>query len=726
MGDILKLPINNNSSDATSDTALNNLLIKCQKYLNQEQVYKIKIAYEFSKKSHSGQVRAGGEPYISHPVSVALILAEMKMDVSSIIAAILHDVVEDTDISSKNIENNFGKEVAKLVDGVTKLDHISFSSKAEEQAENFSKMMLAMSKDLRVILLKLADRLHNMRTSDFLSIEKKKRKAKETLEIYVPIALRLGMNALRLELEELSFKSLCPLRYRIIVEAVKKNRGNKRKIVDKTKINILNRLNDIDIKATIIGREKNPYSIYKKMKRKRASFKDVYDIYGFRVIVPSIDACYRSLGAIHNLYKPVPGRFKDYIAIPKSNGYQAIHTVLFGPNAIPIEIQIKTRDMDQFAKSGIASHWQYKSTGHSAAQAFARDWLKSIIEMQKSTSNSFDFLENVKVDLFPDEVYVFTPQGEIKQLPYGASVIDYAYAVHTDIGNKCISAEVDRINVPLSTTLSSGQTVKIITSPLGKPNPSWLEFVVTAKARTNIKSYLRNLQDTQAEDLGRRILEKALNDYGTSYNNVSKELINKVLSDYDVPNIKELFIGVGLGNIIPHLVAKDLTNKETILSKNYKDWLIKFLRNKPKQRLAIKGTEGMVINYAKCCHPIPGDDIVGLMSSGNGFMVHRSGCHNIKKNPKKKINIEWSEKIQGDYPVDIRVTSNNERGVLAKVAETITNSSCNIENVRFYEVDSPFASFSFIIDVKDRTHLAEVIKNLRKLENINKVTRTLG
>ena len=726
MAETSNLKKTNLSQQSSSNPALDNLLKKAKLYLNKNQIDLLKKAYNFSYKSHKGQLRESGEPYINHPLSVASILVEMKMDGVSIAAAILHDVVEDTPAGMSDIEEKFGPEIAKLVDGVSKIDNIKFLSRDEAQAENFSKMMLAMSDDLRVILVKLADRLHNMRTLDCLSKEKKTRVAKETLEIYVPIALRLGMNKLRLELEEISFRTLFPLRNKIIVQAVENHKGNKSKFLEEIKNKIDERLKDLNIKAEIYTRQKNPYSIYKKMKKKKISFNAVYDIYGLRLVTKKIDDCYRIFGATHNLFKPVPGKFKDYIAIPKSNGYQALHTVLFGPNAIPIEVQIRTKEMDQFAESGIASHWQYKTGGHSSAQAYARDWLQKIIEMKQNTSNSVDLLENIKIDLFPDEIYVFTPKGDIKELPYRSSVVDFAYSIHSAVGENCVSARVNDVDVPVSTTLSSGQTVEIITTPHGKPDPSWLEFVVTVKARTNIKNYLKNMQSEQAADLGLKILDKALNDYGTSYADTPYHSISRLLAEYNLKDANDLFIEIGLGNIVPHLAAQNISMKKSIVKQKYHDLVSKVLGSKKNENISIKGTEGLVLNYAKCCRPIPGDEIIGQTSSGNGFVVHRSVCHNIKKSRSNKIFIEWADDIFGEYQTQIRVYSEKQRGVLANVAGVISRLSCNIENVKFDEVQNPYASFVFTIDVRNRKHLANVIKDLKKLKNINKVMRTVG
>jgi len=726
MAESSNLKKTNLSQQDSSNPAFDSLLKKAKKYLDKDQISMLKKAYEFSFLNHKGQLRESGEPYINHPLSVASILVDMKMDAVSIAAAILHDVVEDTPAGKEDIEEKFGLEIAKLVDGVSKIENIKFLSRDEVQAENFSKMMLAMSDDLRVILLKLADRLHNMRTLDCLPMDKKLRIASETLEIYVPIALRLGMNKLRLELEEISFRTIYPLRNKIINNAVENHKGNKSKFLDEIKNKIDERLKDLNINAEIYTRQKNPYSIYKKMKKKKISFNAVFDIYGLRLVTEKIDDCYRIFGATHNLFKPVPGKFKDYIAIPKSNGYQALHTVLFGPNAIPIEVQIRTKEMDQFAESGIASHWQYKTGGHSSAQAYARDWLQKIIEMKRNSPNSLDLLENIKIDLFPDEIYVFTPKGEIKELPYRSSVIDFAYSIHSAIGDNCVAAKINDIDVPLSTTLSSGQTVEVITNTLGKPDPSWLEFVMTVKARTNIKNYLKKMQSEQASDLGLKILDKALHDYGTSYTDIKYNSISKLLAEYNLKNIKDLFIEIGLGNISPHLAAQNISMKKSFVKQKYDSFISKLLGARANELIAIKGTEGLVIKYAKCCRPIPGDDIVGLTSSGNGFVVHRSVCHNIKKSRSNRIFIEWSDEVSGDFQAQIRVYSEKQRGVLANVAGVISRLSCNIENVKFDEVQNPYASFVFTIDVKNRNHLANVIKDLKKIKNINKVMRTVG
>ncbi|MDX1335345.1 MAG: RelA/SpoT family protein, partial [Gammaproteobacteria bacterium] len=565
-------------------------------YLQPDQIREVYRAYLFGAEAHEGQTRMSGEPYIYHPLAVAKIMAEMRMDHNSIIAAILHDVIEDTQTAKEQLNNEFGSEVAELVDGVSKLTHLKFESKAEMQAESFRKMMMAMTSDLRVILVKLADRLHNMRTLGVMRPEKKRRIARETLEIYAPIAQRLGMNSMRRELELLGFEAMYPCRYEVLSEAVRKASGNRREPMHQIEATICNRMEEAGIEARIFGREKNLFSIYRKMREKHLSFHEVFDVFAIRIVVESVDTCYRCLGIVHNLYKPVPGRFKDYIAIPKANGYQSLHTILFGPRGLPIEIQIRTREMDRVAESGIAAHWLYKTGDqHSAsAQARAREWLKGILEMQQSAGNSLEFLEHVKVDLFPDEIYIFTPKGDIMEMPRGATAVDFSYAVHTDIGNSCVAAKIDRRLAPLSTRLQSGQTVEVITAPGARPNPAWLDFVVTAKARSNIRHFLKKLKDEEAIKLGRRLLEKVLTPYSMDIESVPEDRLNQLLEEFGLTDLEALLQEVGLGNRMPVLVARKLAGIDEEDESG----------SMPGGALEIRGTEGMVVKYAKCCHPV--------------------------------------------------------------------------------------------------------------------------
>ena len=690
-------------------------------YLEPEQVSEVYKAYLFGAEAHDGQTRLSGEPYIYHPLAVAKTMAEMRMDHKSIIAAILHDVMEDTHISKERIIAEFGEDVAELVDGVSKLTHLKFRSKAEAQAENFRKMMLAITKDLRVILVKLADRLHNMRTLGVMRPDKRRRIARETLEIYAPIAQRLGMNAIRRELEQLGFAAMYPNRCKVLQAAVSRARGNRKEVMQKIETAICGRMEEASIESRILGREKNLYSIYRKMKQKRLGFAEVSDVFAVRMIVADVDTCYRALGVAHNLYKPVPGRFKDYIAIPKANGYQSLHTVLFGPHGIPIEIQIRTEEMDRVAESGIAAHWLYKTGDrHSAsAQARAREWLKGVLEIQQSAGNSIEFLENVKVELFPEEVYIFTPKGEIMELPKGSTAVDFAYAVHSDVGNTCVAVKIDRRLAPLSTHLFSGQTVEVITAPGARPNPAWLSFVVTGKARTSIRHYLKNLQHDEAASLGRRLLEKSLASYGVSLDQISAERLGVLLQEIELESLDALLVDVGLGNRMAALVARRLgcTEEEGIE------------QSVPGRPLAIKGTEGMVLSFARCCYPIPGDPIVGVMSAGRGLVNHREGCRNVaefRDKPDKWIQVEWSPEQGMEYPAAIRVQTANQRGVLASLATVISDMGSNIENVSFDERDGATTTITFTLSTQDRRHLAGMMRRIRRLPEVMKIQRARG
>ena len=692
-----------------------------EQYLEPDQVREVYRAYLFGAEAHDGQRRVSGEPYITHPLAVAKILAAMRMDYKGIIAAILHDVIEDTPTAKEQLAKEFGEDVAELVDGVSKMTLISFGSKAEAQAENFRKMMLAMVKDIRVIMIKLADRLHNMRTLGVMPAEKRRRIAHETLEIYAPIANRLGMNKLRLELEDLGFAALYPTRSRILKEAITKARGNRKEILQNIETSIKRRLRQENLKGEAVGREKHLYSIYQKMQSKSLSFREVFDMYAFRIIVDTVDQCYRVLGAMHNLYKPVPGKFKDYIAIPKSNGYQSLHTVLFGPYGVPIEIQIRTRDMDDVAESGVAAHWLYKLSDRNAnASARAREWLRGLLELQKNAGNSLEFIENVKIDLFPDETYVFTPKGDILELPRDATVVDFAYAVHSDVGNTCVAARVDRRLVPLRTPLFNGQTVEIITASGAKPNPAWLSYVVTAKARTNIRHYLKNLQREEAIALGKRMLDKALVGLDSSLEQIDLENFQRVLSTYKHENNDKLFEEIGLGNRMAILVARQLVNRESEVSEEG--------AGKPTDAtpLAIKGTEGMVVSFAKCCHPIPGDPIVGFVSTGRGIIIHTQTCKNIadyRRLEEKWIDVDWSSEVVGDFVAEMRVDVANQRGVLATLAAIISEMDSNIENVHILERDGMTTCIDFIITVKSRAHLARIMRRARHVKNVMRISR---
>ncbi len=689
-------------------------------YLEQDQVQEVYRAYLFGAEAHEGQHRKSGEPYIYHPIAVAQILAEMHMDSQSIVAAILHDVIEDTPNSKEQVARMFGEEVAELVDGVSKLTQIKFESKAEAQAENFRKMMLAMVRDIRVILVKLADRLHNMRTLGVMRPDKRRRIARETLDIYAPIANRLGINAMRLELEELGFAAMYPMRYRVLNDAVRKARGNRKEILNKIETAIQHRLEQEHMNVSISSREKHLYSLYKKMRNKTLPFAEVMDVYAFRITVAKVDDCYRVLGMMHNLYKPVPGRFKDYIAIPKANGYQSLHTVLFGPYGVPIEVQIRTEDMDRVAEAGIAAHWLYKTgDGNSnSAATRAREWLRGLLEMQQKAGNSLEFLENVKIDLFPDEVYVFTPAGDIMNLPRGATAVDFAYAVHTDVGNTCIAAKIDRRLSPLRTPLLNGQTVEVITAPGAHPNPAWLNYVVTAKARSNVRAYLKNLKCGEAVSLGRRLLEKALISLGIPMDDLAPEQWLQMLQECNFAHPEDLFEDIGLGNRTATLVARGLLpglgNEEAVSTRH------------TTAPLAIRGTEGMVVNFPRCCHPIPGDKIVGFVSAGRGLVIHREDCKNLgelRDRPEKWVDVAWEPNVDGEYAADVRMEVVNQRGVLATIAAAISETDSNIENVSIEERDGLDTSMSFTVLVKNRQHLARVMRRVRNIPEVMRITR---
>jgi GTP pyrophosphokinase len=651
-------------------------------------------------------------------VAVARILAEYHFDPQTIMAALLHDVIEDCGVTKEELAQQFGAQVADLVEGVSKLTQIKFRTRAEAQAENFRKMMMAMVQDIRVILIKLADRLHNMRTLGALNPEKRRRIANETLEIYAPIALRLGMYGIRGELEDLGFAARYPMRYRVLKESVKKARGNRKEIVNTIIETIQNRLEAELLHARVIGREKDLFSIYRKMKEKRASLNEVMDVYGFRVICDSEDSCYRILGLLHSLYIPVPGRFKDYIAIPKANGYQSLHTTLKGPHGVHIEVQIRTEAMDQMAENGVAAHWLYKSNNDTnPAELKAREWMKSLMELQSRAGDSMEFIENVKIDLFPDEVFVFTPNGSIVVLPHGATAVDFAYAIHTDVGNSCIACKIDRQIMPLSTPLSNGSTVEIITAPGAKPNPSWLSFVITGKARANIRHFLKNLRQDEAINLGKRLLQQALDD-GVKLEDISDELKQQVAVKTKHKNFDEVLADIGLGRLASVVVAHRLQPEHEAKDES---------SAKEPKPLAIRGTEGLLVSYAKCCHPIPYEPIVAFVSAGRGIIIHRADCKNVarfSKNDHKYMPVQWEDNIRGEFVVELRVVVFNQRGVLAKVTSVIADAEANIVNIDIDPQDGVTNALNFTMTVRDRIHLANIIRRVRKYDFVNKIYRS--
>lgn len=695
-----------------------------EEYLDPRQVQKVYRAYQFGAAAHEGQRRLSGEPYITHPLAVARSLAEMGLDADSLCAAILHDVIEDTPTAKAEIAEAFGVEVAQLVDGVSKLTQINFRSKAEAQAENFRKMVLAMAQDIRVILIKLADRLHNMRTIWVMPPSKRGRIARETLEIYAPIAQRLGINSLRIELEDLGFAALYPMRYRVLKERLRRQRGSRRELLETVRTGFEQALSDAGIEGRVIGREKHLWSIYQKMRHKQAGFDDIFDVYGFRIVVGEVDTCYLALGFCHALYKPLPGRVKDYIAIPKINGYQSLHTTLLGPRRIQVEVQIRTADMDRVAEAGIAAHWLYKDQGSAsnAAQSRAREWVHGLLELQESAGNSLEFIENVKIDLLPDEVYVFTPSGDIMELPKGATAVDFAYAVHSDIGDACIAANIDKRLAPLRTPLENGQTVEVIVSPIARPNPAWLDFVVTAKARTAIRHSFKRLQGEEAEALGRRLVEKALNAMNLPLVEVDSERVGAAVQALGAESEAALFAEVGLGRRMPWLVAKQIAGATGSMQADDES-------SGQMGSLTIRGTEGAVVTFAQCCRPIPGDPIVGFASAGRGVVIHHQACRNIREyrnHPEKWIDVQWDPEAEGDYPAGLSIEVMNNRGVLASVAAVISDMEASIDAIKIDEKEGMIATIRLVLGVQDRIHLARIMRRLRGLAAVLRITRQRG
>lgn len=694
-------------------------------YLDETSIAKIHQAYLVALDAHRGQKRRTGEPYITHPVAVACILADMKMDPETIMAALLHDVIEDTPIEKSELTEKFGQDVAELVDGVSKLTQIEFVSKAEAQAENFRKMVLAMSRDIRVILVKLADRLHNMRTLGSMPASKRYRIARETLDIFAPIAKRLGMRNFSVELEELGFQARYPRRFAILNDSVRRARGNRKKVLSLIDKALHEGISNSRLPAcTIQGREKHLFSVYRKMRVKRLPFNEIMDVYAFRIIVDDIDTCYRVLGVVHSLFKPVPERFKDYIAIPKANGYQSLHTTLFGPYGLPIEVQIRTTEMDRMASDGIAAHWIYKANDDeiSQSQLRAQRWVKNLIELQQSSGNSLEFIENVKVDLFPDEVYVFTPKGKIMELPAGATAVDFAYAVHTDIGNSCVAVKIDRQLAPLSVVLSNGQSVEVITTSRGRPNPAWLDFVVTSKARSNIRHFLKSQRKVESIALGRQLLQKALSQYSLSLKKIPDSAVEFLNSETSTASFDDLLAEIGLGNRVAALVAKRLAD---LVLQHEKGEGIE-AESDAQVPLIIKGTEGMVVKFATCCCPIPGDPIVGVLNVGQGIMVHLETCPAItrlRRFPEKCMPLRWAEHAQGEFMVMIKVQVLNQRGILAVMALAVSDADGNIEDINVKERDGQHYIVNFKLMVHDRPHLARVIRSLRQISAVVKIMR---
>jgi len=691
-------------------------------YLEPDQIKQVCRAYYYAEQAHDGQYRRSGDPYIIHPLAVANILSEMHMDPQSLMAAMLHDVIEDTAVPKEALEQQFGEVVTELVDGVSKLTHIKFGSQEEKQAGNFQKMAMAMARDIRVILVKLADRLHNMRTLSAMPPEKKRRIANETLEIYAPIANRLGISNIRIELEDLCFAAKHPMRSNMIQKAVKAARGNRSELVERISEALKTRLKEEGLKARVIGREKHLFSIYRKMKEQKKSFNQIMDVYGFRIIVDNVDSCYRALGFVHNFYKPVPGRFKDYIAIPKSNGYQSIHTSVIGVGGIHIEIQIRTEEMEAMAHNGIAAHWLYKDEeeeGHSKGSKRARKWVQGLLELQQSAGNPQEFIENVKLDLFPDDTYIFTPKGRIVEMPKDSTAVDFAYNVHSDVGNTCVGCRIDGQLAPLSTRLYSGQSVQIITAPGASPNPSWLNFVVTSKARANIRHYLKNQKHDESITLGRRLLGGALSMYHLDLNSIELDHLEHLVKEFGAIDFDLILEEIGLGARSAQAIARRIA----VFALGDEDGLSKV---SSEGVFSISGKEGGVVAYAKCCTPIPGDDVVGYSSAGRGMVVHTTGCNNIQEfldQPDKCMPLIWDDNIKEDFSVTLRVYTANSRGTIANLAAAVTEADGNLEQISVDDKDAQLSVLTLQIGVHGRKHLADIMRSIKKNKAVSKITR---
>ena len=699
---------------------INQLVSKLETYLPPQQVELVQEAFGVASAAHQGQKRLSGEAYITHPIAVASILADLHLDGQTICAALLHDVIEDTPTAKEEITEKFGREVAELVDGVSKLDKVQFKSRKEAQAESFRKMMLAMVRDIRVIMVKLADRTHNMRTLGAMPPQKRRRIALETLDIYAPIANRLGIHSIKLELEDLGFQALYPARYRVLQRELKRSRGNQKEFLPKISANIDGGLKKAGLRGLVQAREKHLYSVFQKMRRKRVPLAQVIDVYGFRIVVEDVDTCYRVLGVVHGLYKPMPGRFKDYIAIPRINGYQSLHTTLFGPNGVPIEVQIRTNDMHQLAERGIAAHWQYKTgeTDNSKQQERAREWLKNLVQMQES-GNPEEFLESVRVDLFPDKVYVFTPKGDILRLPRGATCVDFAYAVHTDIGNRCVAAKIDRRLVPLRTAPRSGQTVEIITAKGAHPNPAWTNFVVTAKARAAIRTFLKTMKHGEAVELGRKLLDQALGEFKLSLKQVDAATAGLVARDLGFATADGLYEQIGLGERLAPLVARRFLPSDASRTA--------VGDHDVAGSLAVAGTEGLLVSYARCCFPIPYEPIIAYLSVGRGVVIHRAECSNLSgwhKQPDKWLPVSWQPRLEREFASELRIEAANRVGVLAALAAKIAAVDTNISHVSVVERDDQNSTITFELQVRDRRHLAQVIRAIRRMPDVLSVQRT--
>ena len=695
-----------------------------QEYLPPEQVELVKRAFVVARDAHEGQSRSSGEPYITHPVAVASIIAEMRLDHEAVMAALLHDVIEDTPYTEEQLKDEFGASVAEIVEGVSKLDKLKFRTRQEAEVANFRKMILAMTKDIRVVLIKLADRTHNMRTLSALRPDKRRRIAKETLEIYAPLAHRLGIEHINNELEDLGFEAMHPQRYAVLQKVVQIARGNRKDMIERISAEIKGRLEDVGIQARVFGREKHLYAIYQKMRLKDQQFHSIMDIYAFRTIVNNVDTCYRVLGQMHSLYKPRPGRVKDYIAVSKANGYQSLHTSMIGPHGVPVEVQIRTEEMDQMAEMGVAAHWAYKQGGKNdstPAQIRAQRWLQSLVELQQSAGNSFEFIESVKSEFFPKEIYVFTPKGRIVELPKGATPVDFAYAVHTDVGKNCVAANVDRKPYPLSQALESGQTIDILTSPNARPNVAWLNFVVTAKARSSIRHALKDLRRDEAIESGRRQLAHALSP--VKLEDLNLEYTQNVLADLKLASLNDLFMEIGLGNQMSTVIAHRLLGESIEIDTDGNP-------DNNTTPLEIKGNGGLLTTFAQCCHPVPGDPIIAYASPGKGLVIHHELCSNLKNrkdDPKHYMSVDWEKNdTQIEFETELRIEMINQQGTLPHLMSTISSMDSNIQSIWTEEQEGRLYQIIVLLTVKDIKHLANIIRKIKQMPELIHIERNIN
>jgi len=689
-------------------------------YLSEKDHQRLEAAFRFGADAHKSQFRKSGEPYITHPLTVAAILADHHMDIATLCAGILHDTIEDTDVTAADLERYFGKTVTQLVEAVTKLDKLKFRNLKEAQAESFVKMLFAMAQDIRVILIKLADRLHNMRTIEAMSESARKRIARETLDVFAPIAERLGLKQVQHEMEDHAFRALHPNVFEEISEKVREFTGKRQQIMDDVKRKLARELRHSGLNAKLLGRQKSIYSIWRKMREKNRPFEQIYDIFGVRIIVDEVKDCYVTLGILHNMYPPNEKSFKDYIAVPKSNGYQSLHTVVTGPYGLMLEAQIRTESMDLVCENGVAAHWLYKNEDAETSSRLmaARNWLNNLLKLQKDTGSSLEFYENMKRDLITDEIYVFTPRGDIVQLPKKSTVLDFAYAIHTDVGNHAVAAEVNNAPASLKQKLRTGQTVRIETDPHARPRTEWLQVVATSKARTAIRQALKQVRDEEAILVGHRMLDRALDTYGYSFEKLDKRSIRRVLKEYRFENMDELLKSIALGEQLPSLIARKLLPllRQRGLGNDYA----------PKEALSITGDEGSIIHYPNCCQPVPGDDIVGYLSPSKGIVIHRCECPNVEelqKNPERMVNVNWDRQNRGAYRSTLELDVINKPGVLAKLAGATADMGTNIESVRQVDRDGDFTGLEFVVSVHNLKELEAILRQLRQYTEVLRAER---